>query len=1424
MKKLVFILTLLLITNSVFATIAVDATTSTSGNGASGSLTHTSSGVFRMVIFTIGIRIAATGLTVTYGGTPMAPGPTVTSTNGLFTQIFYLVNPPTGAQTVAFSWTGNARWVAGCVSYTDVSSVIGASSTNSLAGVTSIYTNLTTTKANSWLVGLVAARRDSTFTLHNTMTSRWNIANGTSSGIQGSQYDITTTTIKSYPIGVTGSTSSDYDVLALELQAQDNTPTVTPTSTPTFTITRTITPTDTPTTTPTYTATPTLTVTDTLTATPTYTPTYTPTVTETSTDTITPSITQTFTITDTLTEVIFSATVTETSTITPTSTITLTLTYTPSPEHWGTYGGSADDEALCSITVNDNTVLIGGYSKSFNVPGDKDFYLIKVDANGDCVWAKTWGGTGDEEVIDVAVSTFNTYAWVGYTTSWGAGGKDMLLYITDSDGNCITSTTFGYSGDEIANAIIPAGVSTGWYIVGQTDSIGIDHAPGNNDIYFQYVSAVGVSLAVRTYGAAGDDVAMDVEKAGGYNFLAGYTNSFGAGGYDQYLLSTDSFGNSISSKTFGTSYDEYLNTFYYDPEDGHFLMTGWQVRDVNTTYSYINHIENDYTVHWTRNTGNSNYKRYPMWGLPWGYTEHIVGYLNQNTVGGSGYDGQMIQFNMDGVPLATYNFGGTGDDGFTTTSHPDSMQMLIGFTDSYGAGGKDVYYISVDDQFLPTPSFTSTITPTFTATPTNTPTITVTLTPTYVLQVNLSTSADPTQLILGNTYTFFINGYFNGSLTSTGYLDVAYSGSSLLTYIASTPTPYPSMRWWGQATDYTGEVAMPVTFTAQASDVGTDTINGILFFKYDFLSSTNIIYSPMNIVVITSTSTRTITRTFTPTITMTDTPTVTPTITPHIQTTPLITKYFGGAGDEAGATIYTTLDSNFIIGGTTTDPSNGETDYYIIKTTPAGDVIWQKYFGGPGREVINDMVCTADGGYVIAGGTTSYGAGAEDGYLIKIDADGNCVWSRTTGGTQDEEIQGIREIGGYLYTAGYSNSIAPYNTKGRVIKWDGTTGAIQHITLIGNSTYDTYAVDLESTVSGGLVVAIQTNKFNVHGVLQAAIAHLDSNLVVTHYNTFNETSTLESQFITLFYDAGGNDYIASGYKDYDGGSQARRWMVHSILDVSVDWEFEGTDPGYNVAYWTIPNEPERGYISVGPMVEPGANLASLSSLTENGSVLARYFYGPAGATTSGFFAVAESADDNFIAALGTTDGGTGGGTDMFLVIELAAIVPSVTFTTTPTFTPTYDETAGPILTQIAQETIAASTSTATITETFTAISTNTNSPTFTVTPTRTPGTISWSSEYFIQKSIIVNESTGIHRVTWDRQASWPFTRSTDYTVHLQPILLGSEAIYRPINFTTNYFDVVITDLDGNTADCSADPSSFDVFIFYKLRTLPTPTP
>lgn len=152
----------------------------------------------------------------------------------------------------------------------------------------------------------------------------------------------------------------------------------------------------------------------------------------------------------------------------------------------------------------------------------------------------------------------------------------------------------------------------------------------------------------------------------------------------------------------------------------------------------------------------------------------------------------------------------------------------------------------------------------------------------------------------------------------------------------------------------------------------------------------------------------------------------------------LWSRTYGGTGNDTGADIIETTDGNYIVAGATTSFGAGSADAWIIKTDENGNEIWAKSFGGPEVDTASSIIETSDGNYTFAGSTYSYGGGGRDIWVVTIDQNGNEIWNTAIGTGKNEWGADIAEAstGGYLITGGKSESLGTGEDELLVVKLD----------------------------------------------------------------------------------------------------------------------------------------------------------------------------------------------------------------------------------------------------------------------------------------------------------------------------------------------------------------------------------------------------
>ena len=189
-------------------------------------------------------------------------------------------------------------------------------------------------------------------------------------------------------------------------------------------------------------------------------------------------------------------------------------------------------------------------------------------------------------------------------------------------------------------------------------------------------------------------------------------------------------------------------------------------------------------------------------------------------------------------------------------------------------------------------------------------------------------------------------------------------------------------------------------------------------------------------------------------------------------------KKFGQDYHNILRSVLVTNDGGYIIGGYTYSYGARFIDAWLIKTDASGNEIWNKTYGGWSYDYASSISKTNDGGYVIIGYTESYGAGSKDAWLIKTDASGNEIWSKTYGGSNHDRGYSIQNLsdGGYIIV-GFTYSYGDGERDIWLIAVDSNGNEQWNLTYGGQ--YSDWARSVLETSDNGYLIAGSTSSYSI---------------------------------------------------------------------------------------------------------------------------------------------------------------------------------------------------------------------------------------------------------------------------------------------------------------------------------------------------------
>ncbi len=196
----------------------------------------------------------------------------------------------------------------------------------------------------------------------------------------------------------------------------------------------------------------------------------------------------------------------------------------------GALGGAGSDVASQARPTSDGGIITAGFTTSSGAGGE-DLWVVKLDTAGAVLWSRAYGGPADERAY-VILETSDGFIVLGWTESFGAGGRDAWILKLDVLGNVLWQKTYGGPGFDQGDDI--RATSDGGFIAA---CFTMSAGAGSEDFWLLKIDASGTIQWQRVLGGTGSDLVEHVETTGDGGYLVtGFTQSFGSGRNDAWVM------------------------------------------------------------------------------------------------------------------------------------------------------------------------------------------------------------------------------------------------------------------------------------------------------------------------------------------------------------------------------------------------------------------------------------------------------------------------------------------------------------------------------------------------------------------------------------------------------------------------------------------------------------------------------------------------------------------------------------------------------------------------------------------------------------------------------------------------------------------------------------------------------------------------
>ncbi len=251
-------------------------------------------------------------------------------------------------------------------------------------------------------------------------------------------------------------------------------------------------------------------------------------------------------------------------------------------------------------------------------------------------------------------------------------------------------------------------------------------------------------------------------------------------------------------------------------------------------------------------------------------------------------------------------------------------------------------------------------------------------------------------------------------------------------------------------------------------------------------------------------------------------------------------RTYGGDHYEQGFSLKQTSDGGYIIGGTTMTFGTGLENFYLIKTDSSGTEEWSSWFGGGNNDYGRAVLETVDGGFLLVGGTASFGVTYGGAWMVKTDSEGAEEWTQLISGSSWDCFTDVQQtsdngfiLGGFTYS--YGAGIRDFY----LVKTDETGNLTWQNTFGGAGSDDAFSID--TTNDGGYLIAGETGSYG-NGNFLGYLVKTDSLGNQVWANTYGSSENDGFRDVKQLAD---NSIIIAGYTKNNSSGFKDFWIVRT---------------------------------------------------------------------------------------------------------------------------------------------------------------------------------------------------------------------------------------------------------------------------------------